>query len=137
MDKKEIRELAGRVINTSASNQRFTISTMPGAAPRRYNLKPFEQVDLAPGYCIRVQTAEGREARPSIVEQLTKGAVVPVIYEEGQAALKLAAAQAAAPVAPAASDVVLVGPGSAPVAPSQLPSLDAEIEDKKGSAKRK
>ena len=86
----ELQELAGKCINTSDSTVSFEISTMAGAQARKYRLAPLEQVDIAPGYAVRFQHAEGRTIRPSIVEQLTNGAVVPLIYPEGRAALERA-----------------------------------------------
>lgn len=92
MQPAELHELAGKCINTSGDTVKFEISTMPGATPRRYTVKPLEQVEIAPGYCLRFQSEPGRPIRPSVVEQLTRdgagrACVVPLIYPEGQEAL--------------------------------------------------
>ncbi len=120
---KEIRELAGRVINTGGSDVRFEIATMTGAAPRKYNLKPLEMTDLAPGYCMRIQHAEGRTTRPSVVEQLTNGVVVPVIYPEGRAAYEKRLAQEKA--APAPAQTTVLAEAAAPAA--ELQPLETEF----------
>ena len=89
------------VVNVSGERRRFQIASEPEVEPDVYDLGPGEVAEIPGAYANRRQTAPGRDLLPSIVENLTGGAVVPATDPQAKAILEQQAAQRAAAAAEA------------------------------------
>lgn len=74
-------------VNITGEAVRLELATTPGALPIVHHVEPGAAVEVAAGYCQRLQV-EGRDPQPSIVEKLTNGRLLPASDPKAQQVLE-------------------------------------------------
>lgn len=102
MDKPKQKQMKPMtVVNVSGERRKFRIDHGPDVESDFYDLAPGESADVPGAYAARRQTGLGREILPSIIENLTGGAVVGSFDPRAKEILEQQAAHRAAAAAEA------------------------------------